>query len=113
MSSCRHDWTRRCCSPAPHGGLLNLANFRHREWSPAIEASGVRRPARIYDLRSTNALAAGVSAFELARVMGTSIGMIERHCGALLDGSGAAIASRLAAFESEQQRGANDVATDV
>jgi integrase len=89
--------------PAPHGGLLNLDNFRRREWSPAIEASGLRRPARIYDLRSTfasNALAAGVSAFELARVMGTSIEMIERHYGALLDGSGAAIASRLAAFES-------------
>jgi integrase len=102
--------------PAPHGGLLNLDNFRRREWSPAIEASGLRRPARIYDLRSTfasNALAAGVSAFELARVMGTSIEMIERHYGALLDGSGAAIASRLAAFESEQQRGAGDVATDV
>ncbi len=66
--------------PAPHGGLLNLDNFRRREWSPAIEASGVRGPARIYDLRSTfasNALAAGVSVFELARVMGTSIEMIE------------------------------------
>jgi integrase len=39
--------------PAPHGGLLNLDNFRRREWAPAIEASGVRRPERIYDLRST------------------------------------------------------------
>ena len=39
-------------------------------------------PARIYDLRSTfasNALAAGVSVFELAWVMGTSVAMIERH----------------------------------
>jgi hypothetical protein len=38
-------------------------NFRRREWAPAIEAPGVRRPARIYDLRSTfasNALAKGV-----------------------------------------------------
>jgi Phage integrase, N-terminal SAM-like domain len=39
--------------PAPNGGLLNLDNFRRREWAPAIEASGVRTPARIYDLRST------------------------------------------------------------
>ena len=62
--------------PAARGGLLNLDNWRRREWGPAIEASGVRRPARIYDLRSTfasNALAAGAPIFELARVMGTSI----------------------------------------
>jgi hypothetical protein len=34
--------------------------------APAIEASGVRKPARVYDLRSTfasNALKAGVSVF--------------------------------------------------
>ena len=39
---------------------------------------------RIYDLRSTfasQALAAGVSVFELARIMGTSVRMIERHYG--------------------------------
>ena len=27
--------TRRCCSPHPEGGLLNLDNFRRREWDPA------------------------------------------------------------------------------
>lgn len=76
--------------PSPKGGLLNLYNFRRRQWAPAIEASGVRAPARIYDLRSTfasDALAASVSVFELARVMGTSVRMIERHYGALLDGA--------------------------
>jgi integrase len=74
--------------PARRGGPFDLANFRRREWSPAVEASGVRWPARIYDLRSTfasNALAAGVSVFELARIMGTSVGtsvaMIERSYG--------------------------------
>ena len=49
--------------PAPAGDLLELANFRRRVWAPAVEASGVARPARLYDLRSTfasNALAAGV-----------------------------------------------------
>ena len=70
---------------------------------------GVRiaKPARIYDLRSTfasGALAAGVSVFELARLMGTSVAMIERHYGTLLDGAGAGIASRLDAFEAEQER---------
>jgi integrase len=87
---------------ARRGGVFDLHNFSRREWAPAIEASGVRKPARIYDLRSTfasNALAAGVSVFELARVMGTSVQMIERHYGALLDGAGAGIAARLDAFD--------------
>jgi len=91
---------------------MNVDNFRRREWAPAIEASGARKPARIYDLRSTfasNALAAGVSAFELARVMGTSVQMIERHYGTLLDGAGAGIASRLDAHEGEGALEAKDV----
>jgi integrase len=91
--------------PAPEGGLLDLDNFRRREWMVAVEASGVATPARIYDLRSTfasNALAAGVTVFELARVMGTSVRMIERHYGALLDGAHSVIASRLDAFEAKQ-----------
>src|SRR5215212_6850699 len=78
--------------PAMRAGILNLDNFRRREWAPAIEAGGLARPARIYDLRSTfasNALAAGIGAFELAKVMGTSIEMIERHYGTLLDGASA------------------------
>jgi integrase len=91
--------------PAPSGGLLNTNNFRNRFWAPAIEGAGIRKPARIYDLRCTfasNALAAGVSVFELARIMGTSVSMIERSYGVLLDGAGAGIASRLAAFEQAQ-----------
>jgi integrase len=88
---------------ASEGGVLNLDNFRRRLWIPAIMSSGVAKPAGIYDLRSTfasNALAAGVTVFELARVMGTSVQMIERHYGALLDGAGAGIAGRLDAHEA-------------
>ncbi len=90
---------------APHGGVLNLDNFRRRTWAPAIEAAGIARPARIYDLRSTfasDALAAGVTVFELARIMGTSVAMIERHYGALLDGAGAGIAGRLDALDAKR-----------
>ncbi len=79
------------------GAHVNLRNFRRREWRPAIDAAGIP-PRRIYDLRSTfasNALAAGVSVFELARIMGTSVRMIERHYGALLQGSGDAIRAKL------------------
>ena len=100
--------------PAVQGGPVNLDNFRRRQWSPAVEASGTRKPARIYDLRSTfasDALAAGVSVFELARIMGTSVAMIERHYGALLDGAGAGIAGRLDALDAERDR-ATDRATE-
>ena len=39
--------------------------------------------------------------FELARVMGTSVAMIERHYGTLLDGAQAGIVSRLDALDAE------------
>jgi integrase len=102
--------------PAAQGGLLRLDNFRRREWAPAIEASGVAKPARIYDLRSTfasNALAAGVTVFELARIMGTSVLMIERHYGALLDGAHAGIAGRLDALEAELEKTGDSVKAQV
>jgi hypothetical protein len=82
---------------APQGKLLNLDNWRRPHWAPAIEGAGMRKPAPMYDLRSTfasDALAAGVSVFELARIMAASVRMIERHYGALLDGAGAGIAGR-------------------
>jgi integrase len=93
--------------PAPEGGPLNLNNFRRREWLPAVEASGIERPARVYDLRSTfasNALAAGVTVFELAKLMGTSVEMIERHYGTLIGGAHAGIAGRLDALEAELEK---------
>jgi integrase len=98
--------------PAPEGGSLNLNNFRRRVWGPAVEASGVATPARIYDLRSTfasNALAAGVTVFELAKVMGTSVPMIERHYGTLIGGAHAGIAGRLDALETALEQASGSV----
>jgi integrase len=95
--------------PSPRGGLRDLHNWRRRVWHPAVEASGIRRPARVYDLRSTfasDALAAGVSIFTLARVMGTSTLMVERHYGTLLDGAGQTIAGQLDALDAERERAA-------
>lgn len=66
-----------------------------------VDAAGVTKPARIYDLRSTfasNALAAGITTFELARIMGTSVAMIEAHYGALMDTAHDAILARLDAL---------------
>jgi integrase len=88
---------------APGGGPLNLDNFRKREWAPAVEASGIEKPATPYDMRDTfasNALAARVTVFELAKIMGTSVRMIEKHYGALIDGAHAAITGRLDALEA-------------
>jgi integrase len=90
----------RIVFPGPRGDFINLRNFRRREWHPALVAAGVRS-RRIYDLRSTYAsqsLAAGVSVFELADIMGTSVRMIERHYGKRLDGAGAASAAKLDAY---------------
>jgi integrase len=101
--------------PAPNGGLLNLDNFRRRAWAPAVESAGIATPARIYDMRSTfasDALAAGVPVFTLAKVMGTSVRMIERHYGALLDGASAGIAGVLDALDAERDRAADRARED-
>lgn len=84
--------------------------------NPGVTASGIEKPARICDLRSTfasNALAAGVIVFELAKVMGTSVAMIERHYGTLIGGAHAGIAERLNAIEAEIQQAAEAEADAV
>ena len=67
--------------PAAQGGRIEINNFRHRQWTPALAAAGIDH-RRIYDLRHTYAswsLAAGVDIFTLARRMGTSVKMIDRR----------------------------------
>jgi len=101
----------RLLFPAPDGGLLDLDNFRRREWQPAIQAAAIPTPARIYDLRSTfatDALAAGITVFDLTRIMGTSVHMIERHYGTLLDGAAEHIADRLDRLDSTRDNTAEE-----
>jgi integrase len=72
--------------PAARGGFLNLSSWRRREWSPALRAAGLEHRSP-YALRHTFAsfsIAAGVSLFELARFMGTSVEQIDRTYGHLL-----------------------------
>jgi integrase len=86
----------------PKRGPFDVHNFRRREWSPAVDAAGIAKPARLYDLRSTfasNALAAGITVYELARIMGTSVSMIEAHYGALLDTAHDSLLERLEAVQ--------------
>ncbi len=104
---------RRASSPR-RGGASSL-------WTTGVGACGGRpskHPAsvdpRIYDMRSTfasDALAAGVSVFAFARLMGTSVGMIERAYGTLLDGAVADVAGRLDALDDERDQ-AVDRATE-
>jgi len=102
--------------PAPQGGVLNADNWRRRVWAPAIEAGGIATPARIYDMRSTfasDALAAGLGIHTLASIMGTSVRMIERHYGTLLDGAMESITGQLDALDAERDRATDRAADDA
>lgn len=115
--------------PALRGGYMNLRNWRRREWDTAVEAAGLaigtcgdlsgececdefkRSPLSPspYVLRHTfasNALAAGVGTFELARYTGTSVEMIERTYGHLVEGADDAFRARLDAFATAQDEAA-------
>ena len=92
--------------PAPMGGHLEIRNWRSRNWYPALEAAGVtqRGPYHLRHTFATEALAAGVSTFELSRVMGTSLGMIDRHYGHLARDSEESIRARLDARSASNWR---------
>lgn len=58
-----------------------MHNFARRDWHPALEAAGVAQ-RRLYTLRhsfASNALAAGISLYELSRCMGASVRVLELH----------------------------------
>jgi integrase len=65
---------------------INLHNWRRDHWSPAIRAAGLehRTPYTLRHTYASFAIAAGVSLFELARFMGTSVEQIDRTYGHLL-----------------------------
>jgi integrase len=76
---------------------FGLDTRRTREWYPALEAVGISRrgPYALRHAFATEALAAGVSIFELARLMGTSVKVIDRTYGHLAVDSEDAIRARL------------------
>jgi integrase len=76
----------RVLFPGARGGPLALSPFRHRDWSPALRAAGLEHRS-LYAMRHTYAslsIAAGVSLFELSRLMGTSPAMIDKTYGHML-----------------------------
>jgi integrase len=98
--------------PAAKGGPIGLDTWRTREWYPALDAAGIERrgPYALRHTFATEALAAGVSIFELARLMGTSVSMIDRTYGHLARDSEEAIRARL---ESRAERSGAEVASDA
>lgn len=72
--------------PGQRGGHLNLHNWRRDHWDPAVRAAGLahRSPYALRHTYGTFAIAAGVSLFELARFMGTSVEQIDRTYGHVL-----------------------------
>ena len=79
----------RLLFPGVRGGHLNLNEWRADEWTPAVRAAGLihRSPYALRHSFATFAIAAGVSLFELARFMGTSVDQIDRTYGHLLPDS--------------------------
>jgi len=97
--------------PAPGGGHIALDNWRTRDWYPALEAAGIdkRGPYALRHTFATEALAAGVSIFELARLMGASVRTIDRTYGHLAHESEASIRARL---DAGPARSGDEVATE-
>jgi len=98
--------------PAARGRHLDLDTWRTRLWYPALDLAGVetRGPYCLRHTFASEALMAGVSIFQLARVMGTSVGMIDRVYGHLVQDSEGAIRALL---ETRAARGGVEVASGV
>ena len=79
------------------GGPINLNNWRNRIWYPALQAAGIgqRGPYCLRHTFATEALAGGVSIFQLSRLMAASVETIEAHYGHLAHDSEDALRSLL------------------
>jgi integrase len=90
---------------------LDLHNWRRDHWTPAVRAAGLehRTPYALRHTYASFAIAAGVSLFELARFMGTSVEQIDRTYGHLLPDAIERTRTALDAFvkveEAAQQAG--------
>jgi integrase len=72
--------------PAVQGGHMNLHNWRRDDWKPAVTAAGLeyRTPYALRHTFISEAIAAGIATFEIARIAGTSVLQIEKTYGHLL-----------------------------
>jgi integrase len=65
--------------PGLRGGHLSLHNWRRDEWNPAVRAAGLehRTPYSMRHFFISEAIAAGIPSYEVARLAGTSVIQIE------------------------------------
>ena len=96
--------------PGDKGGHLNLNNWRNRTWYPALDAAGISRrgPYHLRHTFATEALAAGVSIFQLSRLMGASVETIEMHYGHLARDSEDTLRALLSARSGAEMASAHD-----
>jgi integrase len=75
--------------PGGNGGYLNLHAWRRDEWYPALDAAGIekRTPYSMRHTFASFAIAAGVSLFYLARLLGSSVNQVDGVYGHLLPDS--------------------------
>ena len=95
-----------CSFPGVRGGPLNLHEWRADEWTPAVRAAGLehRSPYALRHTYATFGIAAGVSLFELARFMGTSVEQIDKTYGHLLPDALDRTRTALDAFVASEPR---------
>jgi integrase len=88
--------------PGARNAHMDLPAWRRNHWTPAVKAAGLSHRSP-YALRHTFCafeIAAGTPTFEIARMMGTSIEMIDKTYGHLLAVSAEAARARMDAFDA-------------
>jgi integrase len=99
-----HPWRldSRLVFPGDDSGHLDLHSWRRDEWYTALESAGVtaRVPYAMRHTFASFAIAAGVSLFYLARLMGSSVEQIDRTYGHMLPDSEDYLRGLLNVFDS-------------
>lgn len=99
----------RLVFPAPRGGYIDLHNWREDFWHPGMVSAGFvteagkpdRGPYALRHAYATRALRAGLPTFTVARLMGTSIEMIDDTYGHLAHDASEWVLERLEALDSD------------
>lgn len=91
--------------PGERGAYLNLHAWRRDEWYPALGSAGLPHlvPYAMRHTFASFAIAAGVSLFYLARLMGSSVEQIDRTYGHMLPDSEAYLRGLLDSFDLQDQ----------
>jgi integrase len=99
--------------PGEKAKVINLKAFARDHWEPALAGAGLEHRG-LYSLRHTFAswaIAENVNTFQLSRVMGTSIEMIDKHYGHLLQDADQALLSAFTKFDGRHMDAAKNEET--